>query len=360
MIERTDFEHIIKQNILNEVLLLEKKRVEISEQQKNLTQQKELLEKAWGERKKGMPSLANAFADAEYAALKKYQEELFNAPASAKKVEKILKDFHTTRRNEKFYKNIIDFYESIYPHLQELRTEEDDEEDNSDNLSFSEEQRQDPSHLYLTPEEYKKLNPLERNQLALDRYFNPKRRKSKSAIGKEYERYCGYLYERNGYDVYFKGIQESFEDRGIDLVCKKENEIFLIQCKCWSEFKTIYEKYIYQFYGTCTQYEWDLPKKNERPKIHKVFYTTTELSDFAKYIAKRLKIEIVNEKMPRIYPAIKCNISREGEKIYHLPFDQSYDKIKIEEHKGEFYAITCQEAEDKGFRRAFKYNPDKK
>jgi hypothetical protein len=27
---------------------------------------------------------------------------------------------------------------------------------------------------------------------------------------------------------------------------------------------------------------------------------------------------------------IKCNISkRSGEKIYHLPFDQQYDKVKI-------------------------------
>ncbi len=350
----------IEEKILSEIKILERTRTEIAQQQEALNTQKKLLEKAWEERKKGMPYLANAFADAEYTALKKYQEELFNAPASAKKVEKIIKDFHAARRNEKFYKNIIDFYESIYPHLQELRNEEEDEEDNSESqYFFTEEERQDASHLYLTPEEYRKLTPLERNQLALDRYFNPKRRKSKSQIGKEYERYCGYLYETKDYDVYFKGIHERLEDRGIDLVCKKENEIVLIQCKRWSEFKTIYEKYIYQFYGTCTQYEWDLPKKNERPKIHKVFYTTTELSDFAKYIAKRLKIEIINEKMPEKYPAIKCNISRDGEKIYHLPFDQSYDKVKIEKYKDEFYAQTCQEAEDKGFRRAFKYQPNK-
>ena len=171
----------LKQNIINEIFLLEKKRFEILELQEALNTQKKLLEKAWEERKKGMPYLANAFADAEYTALKKYQEELFNAPASAKKVEKIIKDFHAARRNEKFYKNIIDFYESIYPHLQELRNEEEDEEDNSESqYSFTEEERQDASHLYLTPEEYRKLTPLERNQLALDRYFNPKRRKSKS------------------------------------------------------------------------------------------------------------------------------------------------------------------------------------
>lgn len=28
------------------------------------------------------------------------------------------------------------------------------------------------------------------------------------------------------------------------------------------------------------------------------------------------------------YPLIKCNVSmRDGEKIYHLPFDQQYDRV---------------------------------
>ena len=55
------------------------------------------------------------------------------------------------------------------------------------------------------------------------------------------------------------------------------------------------------------------------------------------------------------YPCIKCNISADGTKIYHLPFDQQYDNVKIETHKGEFYCATVKEAEDAGFRRAFRH-----
>ena len=43
------------------------------------------------------------------------------------------------------------------------------------------------------------------------------------------------------------------------------------------------------------------------------------------------------------------------EKIYHLPFDQQYDKTIVGDQKGEFFAWTVQEAAEKGFRRAKKY-----
>lgn len=64
--------------------------------------------------------------------------------------------------------------------------------------------------------------------------------------------------------------------------------------------------------------------------------------------------------MPSKYPCIKCNISTDGEKIYHLPFDQQYDKTKININKGEFYCEKIEEAEKRGFRRAYKWQGDKK
>ena len=47
---------------------------------------------------------------------------------------------------------------------------------------------------------------------------------------------------------------------------------------------------------------------------------------------------------------IKCNNAHNGEKIYHLPFDQQYDKIKIREN--DLYVQTVIEAEELGYRRA--------
>jgi hypothetical protein len=77
----------------------------------------------------------------------------------------------------------------------------------------------------------------------------------------------------------------------------------------------------------------------------------------ARRFAKELGIELEEKfKMDQQYPCIKCNVSGVGgAKIYHLPFDQQYDNVKIEPHKGEFYCSTVDEAEKNGFRRAYKW-----
>ena len=74
-------------------------------------------------------------------------------------------------------------------------------------------------------------------------------------------------------------------------------------------------------------------------------------------IADTLDIEVKYVSMGE-FPRIKCNIGKTDNgipvKIYHLPFDQQYDKTQIV-HKGEFFAMTVQEAENAGFRRAHKW-----
>lgn len=90
-------------------------------------------------------------------------------------------------------------------------------------------------------------------------------------------------------------------------------------------------------------------------EISGTFITTTRLSDTAKRFADALGIKVIQEKTLLRYPIIKCNISNSGEKIYHLPFDQQYDKTQIIK-KGEFYASTVKEAMIQGFRRAFRWS----
>src|SRR5205085_6444379 len=91
--------------------------------------------------------------------------------------------------------------------------------------------------------------------------------------------------------------------------------------------------------------------------IRAVFYTSTKLSDLARRFARELGIELKeNFKFDQTYPCIKCNISRSTkERIYHLPFDQQYDKTKIV-NRGELYCATVREAESLGFRRAFRWH----
>jgi hypothetical protein len=139
---------------------------------------------------------------------------------------------------------------------------------------------------------------------------------------------------------------------GQDLIAKKVKSSYVIQCKNWSQEKTIHEKHIFQLYGTVILYRIDNPEEN----VQGVFVTSTELSSKAKTVAHMLGITILEKIALKEFPRIKCNINRtSGLKIYHLPFDQQYDSAVIEKNRGEFYAFTVADAESKGFRRAWKH-----
>ncbi|MDQ5958092.1 MAG: hypothetical protein QG665_440, partial [Patescibacteria group bacterium] len=152
-------------------------------------------------------------------------------------------------------------------------------------------------------------------------------------------------------------IDQRYEDMGRDLICRKGSETLIIQCKYWAEFRTIYEKHIFQLFGTIFEYKEAHPEETVRA----IFYTSTQLSPLARKIATTLNIELFESfKFDKAYPCIKCNISTlTQEKIYHLPFDQRYDDTKID-RKGEKYCATVAEAEALGFRRAFRWHSEEK
>lgn len=341
-----------KQEILKQKEIVEKealKRVEQAEKDSNLWK-KSLIEKT-----SGFPSLISLIE--EYERTKDIKLETFlktkSHPAitSAEVVKEEARRRRFAESESKKIKAIIEYYETIAPFLLDFKDEVVGIESEDSFRDYTEEEHLDPAIAFLAKEEFRKLPSVERNQMALDRFWS--RPKSKWLLGRMYERYVGYIYENNGYDVEFTGIFKGYEDLGRDLICKKDKELIIIQCKNWSQFKTIYEKHIFQFFGTVFQYK----DENKNNKVRAIFYTTTQLSDLARRFAEELGIEMKEKfKFDNNYPSIKCNISRvDGEKIYHLPFDQQYDKVKIEKNLGEFYCSTVKEAENKGFRRAFRY-----
>ena len=211
----------------------------------------------------------------------------------------------------------------------------------------------DRTQFYLSKDEYSALSTNERNQLALDRYVSGQ--KSKWQIGRDYELYCGLKYEEKGWEVEYTGMEKKLEDLGRDLIARSKNEHHIIQCKLWSKHKTIHEKHITQLFGTSVEYDLSMPAET---KVTPVFMTNIELSPQAKRFADRLGVKVI-EKFPlQEFPRIKCNLNRDEDgfesKIYHLPFDQQYDRTKINK-TGEFYALTVQQAVDAGFRRAYRY-----
>lgn len=124
---------------------------------------------------------------------------------------------------------------------------------------------------------------------------------------------------------------------------------YIVQCKNWSKKKdkVVHENVVCQLFGTTVQYE--LTHKGLFNKVVPVLVISHRLSATAEEFAKRLGVLVFVRSLGD-YPMIKCNINN-GNKIYHLPFDQQYYRTQIK-LPGEFNAWTVKEAVDAGFRRA--------
>lgn len=354
---------------------LEQNVISLNEENKELLNiienREKSLQKIIAEKSNGFPWLAEAIGEfykyqdfeiARYLEIKKHP-----AYKKAEAVRAMALENRLLRKQIKIAQNFVTYYEKLFPWINEYVGEDLDDllEGIAQYEKEGSEEETDPVLKYIPKAEYEKLPASERNQKALDRYISSRKRPYE--IGRDYERYIGYLYERDGYKVEYMGIEKGLEDLGRDLVCIKGNEIEIVQCKCWASHKTIHEKHINQLYGTAVKYFIDhnlitkgkksltlFPELISSGQIKAAFITSTKLSETAKKFASALGVKVIEEKPLDKYPLIKCNIGANGARIYHLPFDQQYDKTLIK-NQGEFYASTVKEAEDKGFRRAFRW-----
>lgn len=312
------------------------------------------------------PYLATIISDYREHLNEKYVYELLHKPrpaySTAEKLKMVTKQLRSIEEKYRILKYRQSIYEDAFPwfsDLTEISTEDIEEMNQSTQAPESE---FDFLKSYISHAEYTSLPSAERYQLALDRY--KKKSKTNWQIGIAFERYIGYLYETRGYKVDYYGANKGFEDLGRDLIVKNKTETIIIQCKYWNSHKTIHEKHIFQLYGTMITYYSEHQNLKQTffdglpPQIKGLFITSCSLSDTARKYASMLNIDVEEGcKFDYDYPCIKCNISRrDGDKIYHLPFDQQYDNIKIEPQKGEFYCQTVAEAEAAGFRRAWRWH----
>ena len=302
----------------------------------------------------GIKNLSELSADynvIEYEILAKYNEQK-ERPAikRAQDIRELKAKTRQILQENKIMKYKYEMFFKLFPELENYADNLQAIKNNfSGNLNDFQEEY-DRTRDYLSDDEYKSLSVTQRNQLALDRYI--KKDKTDWQIGRDYELFVGQMFEKCGYSISFFGIERQLEDLGRDIIAKKDNNTLIIQCKNWSKNKQIHEKHIAQLYGTTIQYiiENNCNSNNVIP----VLVTTTILSEQAKIFAKYLKVEVVEQQKLEEFPRIKCNIGKDG-KIYHLPMDQQYDRVVIEKEKGEFFAKTVKEAEEKGFRRAKKF-----
>lgn len=327
---------------------------DLSSRQKKLDEQEDFIHKLLNSNPATAPFFAKQFADYLHLQDLKEVNYLQTKPhpafTAAEKVKEIAAQKRTLQQQCKFQEYQLTLYETIFPWLSDFKEISSEDLQQFAESEIAPESEYSSLKKWLSPQEYRSLSSADRLQLALERYS--KRQKSNWQIGIEYERYVGYCYEKKGYRVRYNGATEGLEDMGRDLIISKDKKMYVIQCKRWSVEKTIHEKHIFQLYGTT------ILQKMEHPDctVGSLFITTTSLSDLAKSCADYLAITVVENFPLKEYPLIKCNVSKDGDQIYHLPFDQQYDRVIINPSDGDFYASTIAEAESKGFRHAWRWS----
>ncbi len=316
------------------------------------------------EKTKQFPWLATAIADLDFFVSERVSKRLATkkhpALKAAQEVLRISKEKREKDIALRIAKYKIEYYETLVPWISDLVDQDID-------VGFAEEKldeaaNDEPAKMLLTDMEYNSLGLVEKFQLALDRYNKPGS-KAPWIIGREYERFVGWEFEQSGYAVHYQGAIEGFEDLGRDLICRRGMETIIVQCKRWSVRKLIHEKHVLQLFGTTTEFRISSPKSEydlfgaERA-IKALLVTTTELSETARRMADALGVDVREQWHYKEWPQIKCNISSDGTKIFHLPFDQQYDRVKIDVKRGECYVRTVAEAVKQGFRRAYRWRGD--
>jgi hypothetical protein len=275
------------------------------------------------------------------------------AKTEAKRIKELKKDskIYLKQFREMLYKYeiLLQLFPELVSYVEDFSTIQLLE--NIDSLKELEEDF-DRVNFYVNQHEYQNLSENQRNQLALNRYL--KGQKTNWQIGRDYELYCGREYELDSWNVEYIGMEKKLNDMGRDLIAQKNNEIHIIQCKYWAKHKEIHEKHITQLYGTTIAYGLD---KDQFYNVVPVFITNIKLSSTARKFADKLGVLIIEKELNN-FPRIKCNVGKDEfgyeTKIYHLPFDQQYDRTKIDNSES-FYAVLVDEATKKGFRRAYRY-----
>lgn len=169
-------------------------------------------------------------------------------------------------------------------------------------------------------------------------------------IGAEYERYIGYCFTKRGFEVFYNGIVNQLKDGGIDLIAKRRNQVYIVQCKKWSRKKVLESNVVDQLHGAHDNYvaEHHLEKNNVIP----VLVTSTTASEEAKAHARNLNILLFENVRPGYFPRIKCYIDETGNKLYKLPLDDGYDEQPMGQYGSAFH-VRISQAEDAGYTSYF-------
>ena len=143
---------------------------------------------------------------------------------------------------------------------------------------------------YKTKKVFREYTEEEKKEYAL-------KMKEKKEKGKEYEEFVAEHFKIDGYEVNLHGIKKGKKDKGIDIICTKDEELILIQCKNWKEdsrYKINHEN-LKAFVGCCTEYvnENKLFDKNIKLKFITSNYILDESGKKFLQESKTLQYEVL-------------------------------------------------------------------
>jgi hypothetical protein len=369
---------IREEKLKQDIETREKKlKAETETREFQLQRHKKELDLLVKEKTQGFPWLESAYSECLklYDLEKAYYLKNKTHPAikASEELRQIAKERREAQKAASVSKHLLDYSRYLAPWLDDyigIESKELDEIINEIHSSWQKKEQEFDEEVkrHYGPS-YENLTQEQKLQKRLDWYWG-KPNKTDWQIGRDYERYIGYLYENKGWRVSYQG-KDGFEDLGRDLIGKKGDVVEIIQCKRWAQNKQIHEKNIYYLLGTTIEYYLDnftekenlqftlFPELIKKGQVIPKLISTVEISDRAKKAANALGVVIEKTQFPNInppYPSVKCNIARRTEeKIYHLPFDQQYDTVLVEEERFECFANTIAEAEAKGFRHAYRW-----
>lgn len=128
-----------------------------------------------------------------------------------------------------------------------------------------------------------------------------------TAIGKAYEIQIGRIYARQGYTVNYYGIENGNQDLGRDVIAYKDNDVLIIQCKCWNN-TYISEKVIAQLYGTTEEFKRKSKEEGFNRNVYPVLCSSADLTTTAQDFAKRLNVIVyIIPQDKKLYEELKNN-----------------------------------------------------
>ncbi|MBZ7976119.1 restriction endonuclease [Campylobacter sp. RM12637] len=207
---------------------------------------------------------------------KKIRQELKSSIEEELKQE-ILKE------HKEYYENKIKKLEFIIENLKNQKTktiitkENDEEEIRRISSKYEKELKKKSEAIQYLKYEIQSLN--EKLNKQKENYKNYLRNKEINIKkGQEYEYKIKCYFENLGYSVYPNGYIKGKNDKGIDLIAYKNNEVHLIQCKCYKNPPK--QELIRKFIGDCEIYIKNNQNKLNNKTIYKDFITSCKDKDY--------------------------------------------------------------------------------